>query len=124
MPRAGALLLGLTLVAQPPCAARAAGPRPPLVRPGVPTDPFAPVLVSCWLEARLFESLRTGPVDFCRGHLRYRPGALDCARFVDQVCWVYLPAQAEYTLTRTPNLRAAVVCPPGPEPPVCPRLGP
>ena len=47
---------------------------------------------------------------------------LDCLRIFDQVCWVFLPPQQEWTQTRTVNLKSLIECPDGPEPPVCPRL--
>ena len=93
-----------------------------IVAPGVPTNPNLPITTSCWIEARPFESLRFGVFDYCRGHLGYKPGALDCLRIFDQVCWVFLPPQQERTQTRTVNLKSLIECPDGPEPPVCPRL--
>ena len=126
--RAGGHRLAVVLVLALSGAALA-GPRPSrlqpdLTGPGVSTDPFAPVVASCWVEGRPFSNLRHGNFTFCRGSLRYRPGALDCAQFVDQVCWVLLPGEAQWTQTRTNQLRTLIVCPPGPEPPVCPRFTP
>jgi hypothetical protein len=105
---AGALLLLATAVdAQP------------LLSP----DPNVP-LSSCWVELRPFSNLRYGNFTYCRTSLRYRPGRLDCAQFLDQACWVLLPGATQWALTRANQSRALIPCPNGPEPPVCPRLGP
>jgi hypothetical protein len=82
--------------------------------PGIVTD--------CWEDTRLFESLAAGPLDYCRGHLRYVPGALDCYRVIDRVCTVYLPATGEWTDTRYLGAKIPFPCPAGPSPPVCRRL--
>lgn len=96
---------------------RDAGSGPPSPEAGQATA------VSCWLELRLFRSFTAGVVDFCRGHLTYEPGALDCYQFMDEVCSVFLPASLEWTETRRPVAPPAVLpCPDGPEPPVCRRL--
>ena len=72
--------------------------------------PWVPV--SCWVEARWFETLRNGPMDYCKRSLRYRPGQIDCLTFTDQVCWNVNQVTGEYQQLR----------PSGPEPPTCPRL--
>ena len=80
-----------------------------------------PVPGWCWPEARLFDSLRNGTVNYCRGHLRYEPGALDCYFVADQACWVLLPSR-EWIQTRSVGSPIAFPCPDAPEPPFCPRL--
>jgi hypothetical protein len=75
----------------------------------------------CWPEVKLFDTLRYGPVDFCRKRLAYTPGRLECAQVREQVCWVVL-ADGQWTLTRSPIGTQLFPCPRGPEPPVCPRL--
>jgi hypothetical protein len=90
---------------------------------GLPLDPYPPVVLDCWTDVRLFDSLSAGTVDYCRAHLRYVPGALDCYQLLDRVCSVYLPGTGEWTELRQPATRLPFACPPGPEPPVCRRLG-
>jgi hypothetical protein len=75
----------------------------------------------CWLDVRLFRTLRLGPVDFCRRNLRYRPGALECYQFLDQVCATYVPASGWVTGRNVVNTEV-FPCPAGPEPPVCRQL--
>ena len=105
------LLPALLLTAAP---ARAGGPPTPVEVPGIVTG--------CTDDVRLYRTLASGTMDFCRGHLRYVPGALDCYRVVDRVCSVFLPATSEWTDTRFPEVRIPFTCPEGPEPPVCRRL--
>lgn len=82
------------------------------------------IVTACWFDTRLFDSLRTGPVTYCRGHLAYAPGALDCYQFTDQVCSVLLHSPTPtLTETRVPVAPYLFACPDGPEPPLCPRLG-
>ena len=88
---------------------------PTVVVPGAVVNP-----AYCWPEVKLFDTLRYGPVDFCRKRLAYRPGRLECAQVDENVCWILLGAQ--WTLTRTPLLVRTIPCPDGFEPPVCPRL--
>jgi hypothetical protein len=106
-----AAVLARTLL---PGVGHAHGPSPAVELPGVVTE--------CEDDVRLFRSLASGTVDYCRGHLRYVPGALDCFRVVDRVCSVFLPATAEWTDTRLPRVRIPFACPDAPEPPVCRRL--
>ena len=75
----------------------------------------------CWLDVRLFNTLRYGPVDFCRRNLRYRPGALECYQFLDQVCATAVPTSGWIT-SRSPVNTQVFACPYGPEPPVCRQL--
>jgi hypothetical protein len=93
----------------------ARGFEPPLLPPpGVVTE--------CHDDVQLFQSFVSGTVDYCRGHLRYVPGALDCYQVVERVCSVFLPASAEWTDTYYPRARVPFPCPDAPEPPVCRRL--
>jgi hypothetical protein len=90
--------------------------------PVLPAQSVPPVVTECWEDVRLFETLAAGTFDYCRGHLRYAPGALDCYRLIDRVCLVYLPLTGELTDARSPRTRYAFACPVGPAPPVCRRL--
>jgi hypothetical protein len=90
--------------------------------PGFLVPDPSTVVTDCREDVRLFDSLAAGTFDYCRGHLRYVPGALDCYRFIDRVCLVYLPASGEFTDTHYPRTRYPFVCPDGPPPPVCRRL--
>jgi hypothetical protein len=108
----GAAALAAAVTAR---ADHAVVPRGPIVVPGGVANP-----AYCWPEWKLFETLRYGPVDFCRRRLDYRPGRLECARVGENVCWVLIGAQ--WTLTRTPTTQVVIPCPDGPAPPVCPRL--
>ena len=89
-------------------------PRAPLVAPWVKT--------SCWIEPRWFESLRSGPVDYCKKSLRYRPGRLDCLAFTDEVCWAFNRVTGDYQQLRNVGRESLIICPEAPEPPTCPRL--
>lgn len=88
--------------------------------PGIVVAPG--IVTECREKARLFQSLTSGTVDYCRGHLRYVPGALDCYQVIDRVCWVFLPATGEWTDTYSPRERLPFPCPAAPVPPVCRRL--
>lgn len=94
----------------------------PLVPPPLPLPRPDAVVTSCWLEPRWFETLRSGPLDYCRKHLRFRPGKLDCYAFTDEICWAYVADSREWTQLRGGGSPQLFVCPEGPEPPVCPRL--
>ena len=94
-----------------------AQPRPQVVVPG------GWVTTSCWIQPRWFESLRSGPVDYCKKSLRYRPGRLDCLTFTDQVCWALNQVTGEYQQLRSDGIETLIICPTGPEPPTCPRMG-
>ena len=72
-----------------------------------------------------FRSLQHGEFDYCRMHLRYRPGTYDCLRIVAPTCNFVVEGQ------RRPELGLGtggevfgtaerIVCPPGPPPPSCP----
>jgi hypothetical protein len=97
----------------------------PLATPApVPVVPVpSPVLPPsyCWIDIRLFYTLRDGPVDFCRRNLRYRPGALECYQFTDQVCATFVPS-GQWVTGRNAIDMQVFPCPYGPEPPVCRRL--
>ncbi|HEV7731466.1 MAG TPA: hypothetical protein VGR62_04850 [Candidatus Binatia bacterium] len=75
----------------------------------------------CWLDVRMYQTLRQGPVDFCRQKLKYTPGKLECFQITDQVCAVLL-SDGTWTDTRAVVARQVFACPRGPEPPVCRRL--
>ena len=111
----GAALAVATLLAVAPAHADHTFPRGPIVVPGGVATPGY-----CWSEVKLFDTLRYGPVDFCRKNLAYRPGRLECAQVGENVCWVLLGVQ--WTLTRTPMSQYVIPCPDGPAPPVCPRM--
>jgi hypothetical protein len=115
--RSAAVVLGVL-------GALAAAPvrsQPPAVPPIVSGPAFAPFVTSCWYDVRLFRTLRLGLVDYCRESLRYKPGALDCRQYTDQVCSIFVPGSG---LVETRNVVNTYVfrCPDGPEPPVCRRM--
>ena len=83
--------------------------------------PPGPLPSSCWIDTRIFYTLRLGPVPFCRRHLRYRPGALECYQFLDQVCLTVDPVVG-WVSSRNPIDTSVFPCPDGPEPPVCRTL--
>ncbi len=95
---------------------------PPRVVPPRSTIVTPWVTTSCWVEYRWFETLRNGPMSFCKRSLRYRPGRVDCLTFNDQICWAVNQQTGEWQQLRTPGLESLIVCPEGPEPPTCPRL--
>ena len=80
----------------------------------------APFVTNCWTEARTFSSLRTGDVDFCKKHMKYVPGALDCYTFETQVCEMFQPATRQWTQNRQPLPPRVFECPEEIEPPLCP----
>jgi len=98
-------------------AAAVAQPRPQVIVPG------GWVTTSCWIQPRWFDSLRTGPVDYCKKSLRYRPGKPDCLTFTDQVCWAVNQVTGEYQQLRSDGIETLIICPDGPEAPTCPRMG-
>jgi hypothetical protein len=114
--------LAIVLLGRPcPAPAEPLNRRPNVVVvPALPTP--VPVPTSCWIQPRYFESLKTGVFEYCRGHLRYQPGKLDCYYFAEEVCWVFLPGNEEWTQTHNVGPSTRFPCPDGPEPPVCPRL--
>lgn len=120
------LLGGVLAVAGLPDRAGAQHLRPVLPpaapAPGTPAGVPDGIVSNCWLTARVFRSLASGPVPFCRGHLRYHPGDFDCYQIADQACSVYLPTSQEWIETRRPFGPTVFPCPEGPEPPVCPRF--
>ena len=89
--------------------------------PAVAQD-VLPVPIVCWDDVRVFDSFTSGTVDYCRAHLRYLPGALECYRMIDRICSVYFPLSGEVTDLRQPRTRIPFPCPTWPEPPVCRRL--
>jgi len=85
-------------------------------------SPLPVPALACWDDVRLFPSLASGTFDYCRSHLRYVPGALECFQVVDRVCLVWVPGSTDWTEARTTRARLPLACPDGPEPPVCRRL--
>jgi hypothetical protein len=79
----------------------------------------------CKEELFVFRSLRHGDFDYCRLHLRYRPGTADCLRIVAPTCNVFgsdeprrvFDSKADFLLA---GQAERIVCPPGPPPPSCP----
>ena len=79
----------------------------------------------CEEELMIFESLRYGAFDYCRLHLRYRPGTSDCLRIILPTCNVFQPeaprrmvqGRADWVLR---GHGERIICPPGPPPPSCP----
>ncbi len=106
-----ATLMSAVTSAQPP---RTGAPNAALLGPWV--------TVSCWVEPRWFETLRNGPMDFCKRSLRYRPGQIDCLTFTEQVCWNVNQVTGEAQQFRSAGIESLIACPMGPEPPTCPRL--
>ena len=94
------------------------------LQPGASATPAtqAPIVTSCWREPRYFSSLKTGDVEYCRGHMKYTAGALDCYTFETEVCWVFLPHTNEWTQIWQELPPTVVECPEGPKPPLCPQL--
>jgi len=78
--------------------------------------------LECRDDVRLFSTLANGNFEYCRAHLRYVPGALDCYQVLDRVCLVLLPGSSDWTETRSTREHVPIPCPEGPEPPVCRRL--
>jgi hypothetical protein len=118
MVRLGAMRALVALVVAVAGAAAAAPPPP--VAPVAPLTPW--VTTSCWVEPRWFETLRNGPVDFCKRSLRFRPGQIDCLAFTDEICWAFRSDTGEWTQLRNPGRENLIVCPDAPEPPTCPRM--
>ena len=79
-----------------------------------------PVVTNCRTETETFSSLKTGAVDFCKKHMKYAPGTLDCYTFEVQVCDLFQPATQQWTQNRQPLAPRVFECPEEPEPPLCP----
>src|SRR5215467_9764748 len=94
----------------------------PYFAPAQPHLPPAVPAFQCWDDVRFFSSLASGNFEYCRAHLRYAPGTLDCYQIIDRVCLVWLPGNVEWTEARNLRARLPIPCPEGPEPPVCRRL--
>jgi hypothetical protein len=115
-----AAVLATVMLAGPVLALDSMKPAPPQSR--VLTVPVpSPVPGYCWVDTRVFYTLRLGPVAFCRRNLRYRPGALECYQFIDRVCNTLDPVNGWVT-SRSPIDAQVFPCPVGPEPPVCRTL--
>ena len=84
------------------------------------SQPQAPIVTNCWTETQTFSSLKTGEVDFCKKHIKYAPGALDCYTFEVQVCDIFQPTNQQWTQNRRPLPPRVFECPEEPEPPLCP----
>ena len=112
------LLAGMCAPSVVHAGPRAATPVPAPLLP-VPSPVLPPS--SCWVDMRLFYTLRLGPVNFCRRNLRYRPGALECYQFIDQVCTTWVPLSGWVTGRNVIDTNV-FPCPDGPEPPVCRQL--
>ena len=97
-----------------------AQPRPRVVPQ--PYDVLPWVTSSCSVEPRWFESLRNGPLPYCKRSLRYRRGHIDCLAYTDEICWAVNRDTGEWAQFRSPGRESLIVCPDGPEPPTCPRL--
>ena len=89
---------------------------------GVPQSPTfqAPLVTNCWTETQYFSSLKTGDVEYCRGHMKYVPGAPDCYTFETQVCAIFQPLTREWTQSRQPLPPRVFACPNEAKPPLCP----
>jgi hypothetical protein len=95
----------------------------PLLLTGSAEELF--IAPACEEELFVFRSLKYGEFDYCRLHLRYRPGTADCLRIVAPTCNVLSPGQpprtfsgrADWVLT---GRAERIICPPGPPPPTCP----
>jgi hypothetical protein len=90
---------------------------------GVPVEVYVPP--ACEEELFIFRSLRYGEFDYCKLHLRYRPGTADCLRIVAPTCNVLAPGQPPRTFNGWADWLLAgraerIICPPGPPPPSCP----
>jgi hypothetical protein len=118
-----ALLWAVLMIDMLPAPTVHAGPQnaTPVPAPVLPVPVPALPPSYCWLDIRLFYTLRLGPVDFCRRNLRYRPGALECYQFTDQVCATFVPGSGWVTGRNAVDTRV-FPCPDGPEPPVCRQL--
>jgi hypothetical protein len=111
-----------TLVLVATLASTIASAQPPRILPPNAALLGPWVTVSCWVEPRWFDTLRNGPMDFCKRSLRYRPGQIDCLTFTEQVCWNVNQVTGEGQQFRSAGIESLIACPMGPEPPTCPRL--
>ena len=98
------------------------GRHAPTGSPGYVPGYELPFTTECWYEPHYFDSLRTGPIEYCRKNLRYRPGALECLTISDRVCTLWYPDRREWGESRISGEARLMRCPAGDEPPTCPRL--
>lgn len=87
-------------------------------------------LFYCPGELAVFSSLKHGSFDYCRQHLRYAPGSLDCLQIIIPTCNLSfllrqpgLAIQSEEDRVRGGH-GERIVCPEGPPPPMCPASFP
>lgn len=108
--------------------------------PGFPGDPIRdehllvdPLLLDplfpCPGEVAIFRSLQHGAFEYCRQHLRYAPGSVDCLRIIVPTCNDFSLGQAGLVIRgEEDRIRAGqaerIVCPGGPPPPMCPGAFP
>ena len=89
--------------------------------PGRAGADFPSLYPFCTEQVEVFSSLRNGEFDYCKLHLRYVPGSLDCLRIVAVACNGWSPEEGRWVLRQGTDGRAErIVCPPGPPPPSCP----
>jgi len=113
----GSIALAALLLLAGPVAAQF---DPPIGQPLLIVPGYAPT--NCRLQPRIFESLKYGATTVCRVSMKYRPGALECAQFLDQICGTFTTTGQwiEGYTTVTTNF---LPCPGGPPPPMCPQIG-
>jgi len=121
---AGALVAGMLLGAAPAGAQHVERGELHGIWPLPTPHPYYqyPQPAACWVDVRVFRSIRYGAVPYCRERMRYRPGAYECRQIIDHVCAVVMPGSAQLIDARTPLERRLIVCPEGPPPPMCRRM--
>ena len=87
-----------------------------------PYDDAPATTDECWNELRSFYPSFGNPLDYCRGHFKFEPGALDCYSFTDQVCWVFSPTTQSWAKIHTVLPPTVFPCPRAPKPPQCPEF--
>ena len=92
--------------------------------PPLPQPPprLAPVVTDCWTETQHFYSLKTGDLDYCRGHMKYVPGAPDCYTFEVKVCQIFDPTNNQWSQSRQPFPPQVFECQDEAKPPLCPSM--
>lgn len=107
-------VIATTLILTTPRLSQAEHERPGFEAPSPP--------IECWYEQRYFYPAFGNPVNYCRGHLRFEPGAADCYTFTDQVCWVFSPEVERWVETHVALPPQVITCPASPKPPQCPEF--